>query len=79
MSEEDPMVSAVEQWLMKNPPLTVAAWKSRATAAEAENARLRAFAQSFAIQPCSCGVMHGAVTCAPCRACAALEESRNVG
>ncbi len=40
---------------------------------EAENAKLRTFAEAFARQPCSCGVMQGAITCAPCQARAALE------
>lgn len=45
---------------------------ARAEAAEAENARLRAFAEHYARQPCSCGVMQGAVTCGPCNARQAL-------
>jgi hypothetical protein len=52
------------------------ALEARAKAAEAENARLVAFVQRFAIQPCSCGVMQGAVICVPCRARAVIEENQ---
>lgn len=48
MSEDDPMVSAVEQWFMENPPLTLAAWQARATAAEAREAKLRAALRYYA-------------------------------
>jgi hypothetical protein len=65
--------------LMREVSDEIAALEARATAAEAENARLRKFVAMFAVQPCSCGVMHNAVLCAPCRARAALEENQNVG
>lgn len=86
--EDDPMVSAVEQWLRENPPLTIAAWQSRATAAEAREAKLRAIVRMYLDatpeHDYSCGV--GPIYRCTCdlheaneAARAALQETTNVG
>jgi hypothetical protein len=45
------------------------------TALQAENARLREALKPLADNPCSCGLMHGAMRCLPCHTLQVLKDT----
>ncbi len=73
---DDELIAALRSWAphLGKDKYWVDQAADRLAALAGECERLRAFVHHYAGQGCSCGVLHGAVTCSPCVARAALSD-----